>query len=190
MIGFEKEYGEGLYELALEEHDRQRIHAELMEVRDLIREQPDFVRLLSSRAIERGERLRVVDEAFAGRAHPYIVNFMKLLVERERFGAFEECVKWFHACYNEDFGILEAVVTSAVPLPQTEQQALKAKLCTLSGKNVALILRVDPALIGGVRVEMDGRRYDNTILGKLTRLKDELNQAGAAHSVAPKQAEA
>ena len=174
MTGLAKEYGEGLYELAMEEHLRQRIHSELMEVWELVKAQPDFIRLLSSRAIERPERLRVVDETFGGRAHPYIVNFMKLLVEREKFASFEDCVKCFHARYNEDFGILEAVVTSAAPLPEAQREALKAKLCTISQRNVQLILRVDPKLIGGVRVEMDGRRYDNTIQNKLERLKQEL----------------
>ena len=176
MTGLSKEYGEGLYELARDERIRQQIHAELMQVYELVKAQPAFIQLLSSRAIERPERLRVLDETFGGRVHPYIVNFMKLLVEREKFYAFEECVKWFHARYNEDFGIMEAVVTSAVPLPQTEQQALKAKLCTLSKKNVQLILRVDPSLIGGVRVEMDGRRYDNTIQNRLSRLRQELTR--------------
>ena len=41
----------------------------------------------------------------------------------------------------------------------------------MSHKTVSLITRVDPTLIGGIRVEMDGRRYDNTIQNKLGRLK-------------------
>ena len=174
MTGLAKEYGEGLYELALEEDLRQEIHGQLMEILDLLRAQREFVRLLSSRALERPERLRVVDETFGGRAHPYIVSFMKLLVERERFTSFEDCVKCFHERFNEDFGIVEAVATSAAPLPEAQREALRARLCAISGRDVRLLLRVDPNLIGGVRVEMEGRRYDNTIQNKLERLRREL----------------
>ena len=174
MTGLAKEYGNGLYELAREDDLIAQLHDELCEIGELIEAEPDFARLLSSRAIERGERLRVVDEAFAGRAHPYIVNYMKLMVEKERFEAFADSIKWFHQRYNEEFGIVEAEVTTAVPLSQADFDQLSAKLREMSGKNVSLNCHVDPALIGGVRVEMEGRRYDNTIQSKLGRLRQSL----------------
>ena len=174
MTGLGREYGDGLYELAREEKLLSELHEALMTVYDCVKAQPEFTRLLCSRAIERGERIKVVQDTFGGRVHPYILNFMKLLVERERFDAFEASVKWFHERYNEDFGIVEAVVTSAIPLTEERRGALKAKLGEISGKEVALICRVDPTVIGGVRVEMNGRRYDNTIQNRLDRLKQNL----------------
>ena len=176
MTGLSREYGDGLYALARDEDLRDELHDELMEVWDLMEAQPRFLKLLSSRAIERGERLKVVDQTFAGRIHPYLVNFIKLMVEKERFDAFGESVKWFHHCYNEDLGIVEAEATSAKPLDQAEYDALKQKLQKLSGKRVSLLCHVDPSVIGGVRVEMDGRRYDNTIQNKLDRLKQSLTK--------------
>ena len=174
MTGLAKEYGEGLYELARDEHLLESMHGELMDIAELLREQPDFIRLLCSRAIERNQRLQVVDETFQGRAHPYIVNFMKLLVEKERFECFEDAIKWFHQRYNEDCGIVEAYVTSAVALTENDREALRQKLEQLAKRKVHMITRVDPSLIGGVRVEMDGRRYDNTIQNKLGRLKQSM----------------
>ena len=101
---------------------------------------------------------------------------MKLLVQKEHFDAFLLCCEWFHQRFNEDYGIVEARVTSAVPLSEEENSALRAKLAKISGKQVALIATVDPSLIGGVRVEMDGKRYDNTIQDRLGRLKRSLAQ--------------
>ena len=57
-----------------------------------------------------------------------------------------------------------------------DQAALRQKLEAMSNKRVSLITRVDAALIGGIRVEMDGKRYDNTIQNKLSRLKQSLVQ--------------
>ena len=174
MTGLAKEYGEALYELARDENLRPQVHEELTAISSIIDAEPAFSRLLCSRAVERENRLKVVDETFAGRAHPYIVSFMKLLVEKERFDSFDTCVKWFHQRYNEDFGIVEARVTTAVALSHSEREALKAKLESISGKTVSLITHVDKQLLGGVRVEMEGKRYDNTIQNKLGRLKAEM----------------
>lgn len=174
MTGLATEYGEGLYELAREERLLDELHGELTEVSALLNEQPEFTRLLCSRAIERATRLKVVDETFGGQAHPFIVNFMKLLVEKERFHCFDDCVKWFHQRYNDELRIVEASVTSAVPLSDNDIEALRQKLAGISGRRVHLIASVDPSVIGGIRVEMDGKRYDNTIQNRLERMKYSL----------------
>ena len=174
MTNLAREYGEGLYELARDEGLRPMIYEQLEDIRALLRQEPDFVRLLTSRAVERSSRLKVVDDTFSGHVHPYVTNFMKLLVQKEHFEAFLLCCEWFHQRYNEDYGIVEANVTSAVALNDAERAALRVKLSKLSGKQVSLIENVDPAVIGGVRVEMDGRRYDNTIQDRLGRLRVSL----------------
>lgn len=176
MTGLAKEYGEALFELARDEHLLEELHSEVTEVGALLRAEPQFVHLLCSRAIERETRIQVVDDTFGGRAHAYLVNFMKLLVEKERFDCFVDCTDWFHQRYNEEFGIVEAVVTSAVPLTEDDRTALRQKLEQISGRQVSLVARVDPAVIGGVRVEMEGRRYDNTIQNKLGRLRQSLTR--------------
>ena len=143
MTGLAREYGEGLYELARDENLAQLIHEQLMDVRELLRQEPMFV---------------------------------KLLGQKERFECFEDCVKWFHQRYNEELGIVEAFVTSAVALSDNDREALRQRLAQISGKKVHLVCDVDPALIGGVRVEMDGRRYDNTMQDRLGRLKRSLTR--------------
>ena len=174
MTGLGKEYGEALFELAHDEHILEAMDGELSDIAALMKAEPEFVRLLCSRAIERDARVRVVDETFGGRAHAYIVNFMKLLVEKERFHCFQDSLDWFHQRCNDAFGIVEASVTSAVPLTENDREALRQKLESISGRKVNLFAHVDPSVIGGVRVEMEGRRYDNTIQNKLGRLKQTM----------------
>ncbi|MBR1820116.1 MAG: ATP synthase F1 subunit delta [Clostridia bacterium] len=176
MTGLAREYGEGLYELARDEELRPMIHEQLEDISALLKAEPEFIRLLCSRAVERAARLKIVDDTFANHVHPYVTNFMKLLVEKEHFDAFLLCCQWFHQRYNEDYGIVEARVTSAVALNEEERAALRVRLSKISGRQVSLIEAVDPSVIGGVRVEMDGKRYDNTIQDRLGRLKRSLTQ--------------
>ena len=142
-----KEYGEGLYELARDERVLEELHGEVMDLIDLLKSEPQFIKLLSSRAIERDTRIRVVDETFSGRAHMFIVNFMKLLVEKERIDILPDALKWFHQRYNEDMGIVEAHVTSALPLTENDMEALRQKLQQMSRKQVRMLAHVDPALV-------------------------------------------
>lgn len=176
MTGLAREYGEALYELARDEDLRGMIHEQLGDISAILKQERDFVKLLCSRAVERQARLGIVDDTFGNRVHPYVTNFMKLLVQKEHFDAFLLCCEWFHQRYNEDYGIVEARVTSAVALNEGERAALRVRLSKISGRQVSLIEAVDPSLIGGVRVEMDGRRYDNTIQDRLGRLKRSLIQ--------------
>ena len=177
MTSLAREYGEALYELARDENLGLLIFEQMDDISALLKQQPEFIRLLCSRAIGRETRLKIVDDTFGNHVHPYVTNFMKLLVQREHFDAFLLCAQWFHQRYNDDNGIVEARVTSAVALEENELTALRVKLAHISGRQVKLITAVDPSLIGGVRVEMDGRRYDNTIQDRLGRLKRSLTKA-------------
>lgn len=174
MTELAREYGEGLYELAQEENLQTTINEELKALTGIFKAQPDYLRLLDSRAISLEARLDVVDQTFKDKAHPYLVNFIKLLTHRGKIDAFYDCARWFSNRYNEAFGIVEARVVSALALSEDQQLALKAKLSAMSGKQVEVTWTVDASLLGGLRVEMNGQRYDNTIQNRLERLKDSL----------------
>ena len=176
MTSLAREYGEGLYELARDEDLGLLIFEQLDDICAILKAQPRFIRLLCSRAVERSVRLKIIDDTFGNHVHPYVTNFMKLLVQKEHFDAFLLCAQWVHQRYNEDNGIVEAHVTSAVALNEDELSALRVRLAHISGRQVKLITAVDPSLIGGVRVEMGGRRYDNTIQDRLGRLRRSLTQ--------------
>ena len=176
MTELAREYGEGLFELAREENLLDTIHEELNELREAFRAEPRYVKLLESHALSKAERLNILDAGFRGRVHGYVLNFMKLLLERGALGAFPDCAKYFHTRWCEAKGIVEAKVVSASPLTDKQREALCKKLGDISGRRVELIVRVDPAVMGGLRVDMEGRRYDNTIRHRLDLMRRHLTE--------------
>ena len=72
-------YGESLYELAKEENLTQEIGGQLKVLQQSFREEPDFVRLLSSPNLTKAERCQILDESFRDKVHPYLLNFLKIL---------------------------------------------------------------------------------------------------------------
>ena len=157
-------YGSSLYDLAAEENLTEVMMEQTGQVRELFRENPEYVQLLSEPSIPKEERTGLIETAFGTQAERYLVNFLKLLCERNILREFAGCCDEFTRRYNADHNIAEAVVTSAVTLDEAQMKALKDKLEQISGRNVAAQCRqIDPAVLGGIRVELDGKQLDGTV---------------------------
>ncbi|MGH7150189.1 MAG: F0F1 ATP synthase subunit delta, partial [Planctomycetota bacterium] len=74
-------------------------------------------------------------------------------------------------------GIVRGVVEAAVPLADADLRAIERALGGSLGPRVSLALRVDPALVGGLRIEVAGRRLDATVRGRLAALREDLLEA-------------
>lgn len=160
-------YAQALYSLAKEEECSQAILQELAVLRESIAKEPDFVRLLSAPNLPKEQRCAIVDESFRQKVHPYVLNFMKLLTEKGYMRYFADCCKAYRQAYNQDHGILEVTAVTAVALTADQSGRLTQKLSQVTGKVIDLINRVDPACLGGVRLDYDGKRLDDTVSHRL-----------------------
>ena len=118
----------------------------------------------------------MIEAAFGAQAERYLVNFLKLLCERNILMEYAGCCEEFTRRYNADHNIAEAVVTSAVTLSGEQMAALKAKLEKISGKTVSLIQKKDPTVLAGLRVELEGKQLDGTVQGRLSGISRKLNE--------------
>ena len=169
-------YGEALYELALSEGLDEAIRQELTVLEQAFREEPDYSRLLRSPNLSKAERCGILDEAFRGRVQPYLLNFLKILVEKGYVGSFPQCCAAFTRRYNEDHGILPVTAVTAVALTPEQTAALTEKLSRITGKTVALCNRVNPDVLGGVRLDYDGKRLDDTVSHRLESIHSLLKK--------------
>jgi len=176
MTEFGKEYGGALYELCAEEGLSEAVRQEMLALDGAFRESPDYLRLLGNLSLQKEERVAILDETFKGRVHPYMLNFLRLLVERGGIWAFRECVSAFEDCYNRDHQVVEAQVTTARPLSDAQRQGLMEKIRAMTGRQPALTEKVDPALLGGVLLQMDGKRYDNTVKSRLEAIRQAMTE--------------
>lgn len=169
-----KAYGGALYALAQEEQLEELLLAQLHTVCGILSETPEYMRLMDSRTVAKAERLSLLDDAFGGRVHPYLVNFMKILLERGAFNQMLLCQTAYETCYNEQHNIVPATAVSARPLTEDQKERLVKALQKKTGKTVHLTVRVDPALRGGLRVQMGGYRFDNSVASRMEGLRRTL----------------
>ena len=167
-------YAQALYGLAKEEALDTAILQELTALQEAFSQEPAFLQLLGSPNLSKDQRCRIIDESFEGKVHVYVLNFLKLLTQKRRIGCFEDCCKAYRAQYNEDRGIITVLAVTAVALTALQTEKLRSKLEQVTHKKVDLKNKVDPACIGGVRLDYDGKRVDGTLKNRLADLSDLL----------------
>ena len=158
-------------DLAAEEGLETRILGELEEVNALFKANPDYLHLLSIPSIPKKERCGLLDEALRGQVHLYVLNFLKILGEKGTLRELGGCTRAYRIRYNEAHGILEATATSAIALTKEQTAALHQKLEALTGKTIDLQTKVDPAVLGGIRLDIDGTELDGTVQNRLAALR-------------------
>ena len=169
-------YGESLYTLAREENLSEQIGGELAALRDGFRQAPEFIRLLSSPSLTKVERCQILDDSFRGKVHPYVLNFLKILTEKGYMCHFGDCCKAYTAHFDQDNGIVRVTAVTAVALTDSQSARLTEKLSRSTGKQVILHNRVEPGVLGGVRLDYDGQRLDDTVSHHLDAVRELLSK--------------
>ncbi len=169
-------YGQSLYDLAAEENLTEKILGEMETVREIFKDNPDYIVLLSEPSVPKNERLQLVDQAFNGSLEAYHLSFIKILIEKGLLREYSACYKRFRKSYNESHGIADALVTTAVALSDTQLSLLKEKLEKISGKKVLLEQKTDPDILGGVRVDLEGQLFDGSVKGRLSELRRRVDE--------------
>ena len=174
MTGVGSVYGEALYTLAREEGLSETILQELKVLDGCFADQPDFIRLLAAPNLPKAERCAILDDSFRGKVAPYVLNFLKILTEKGYMRHFSDCVKSYRELYNQDNGILPVTAVTAVTMTDRQVNALTMKLQQITGKRIELVAKLDPTVLGGMRLDYDGKRVDDTVSHRLDAVRNML----------------
>lgn len=167
-------YGEILYDLAAEEALTERVLQELDMAAACIDAEPQYLKLLTTPNVPLKERCALLDEAFGAAVHPYVVNFLKVLCQEGLLRDLHTTQRAYRTRYNADNGIVEVRAVSAIALSEHNQRRLCEKLAAMTGKKIALTTRVDPTVLGGLRLDLDDMRLDGTVQHRLEALRKTL----------------
>ena len=164
-------YGGALYDLAKDENLTEKIGDQLNTLDQAFAQEPAFIGLLSSASLTKPERVQVIEDSFRSNFHPYVLNFLKILTEKGYIRHFSGCCKVYRDRYNTDNGILPVTAVTAIPLSDVLRKKLADKLSTVTGQKIELTCKVDPDCLGGVRLDYDGKRLDDTVSHRLDSVR-------------------
>lgn len=174
MADLKQEYARTLFDLSKEENKEDAILADMRFLNTLLEENPGYVKLMSAPNIKKEERKALIDEAFRSKIHPYILNFMKILVENGCFSLIGGCCEEFVKLYNKENNIEVVTIFSSVELSDKQKERLKNKLSLKLKKTIELQEKIDKSLIGGLKLSFDGEMLDGSVKSRLDEIKEIL----------------
>jgi F-type H+-transporting ATPase subunit delta len=138
----------------------------------------EVAQIVHSPAVPLAARTALVAKLLEGRIQPGALRLVDLLVSRGRSASLPEVASEFNRLLLRHQGIVMATVTSAVPLTADETAAVRDRVETMADARVELQTVVDPALIGGLTIQVRDQLLDASIRGRLERLRDQLHAGG------------
>jgi F-type H+-transporting ATPase subunit delta len=164
-------YAKALFDIGTKEGILGQIYDDLRGVQDAVEAGPESGRFFNSPKLQRADKKRILDELFAERVCRPVTGLLHVLVDKRREPVFDNIVDEFAKYRDEHEGRVHARVTTAQPLPEDERGRLAAALAKRTGKSVELHETINPAVIGGIRVNLGDSVMDGTVLRRLQDLR-------------------
>jgi F-type H+-transporting ATPase subunit delta len=179
VSGMAGRYATAAFELALEENTLDRVIADLDRFDALIAESPDLLRLVRSPVFGAEEQqaalVAVLDRAGIGGT---AANFLRLVTGNRRLFAVRDMIRALRVLVARHKGEVTAQVTVAERLAERHLAALKDGLKSITGKDVTLDIKVEPAIIGGLVVKVGSRMVDASLKTKLNSIRHAMKEVG------------
>ncbi len=171
-------YAQALFDLAVETNGLPAVEADLKALGGMLAASADLRTLIRSpkfSAEEKGKGLAAV--AARAELNETTRKFLGLVAANRRTLALAEIIRAFERLAAARRGVVAAQVVTAVPLTAAQRDGVAAALRTALGKDPEIVTRVDPAILGGLKVRVGSRLYDASLKSKLDSLKFALKRA-------------
>ncbi|MDP6850472.1 MAG: ATP synthase F1 subunit delta [Planctomycetota bacterium] len=127
--------------------------------------------------IDDAKRSSILEREVGAKAHSLTQNLLQVLARRRRHSLLSEIPGAFRGFLDAHSGRVCGVVETPLPMDDAALQELEKAFSESTGKQVLLESTQEPSLLGGVRVTLDGVRYDGSVRGRLDTIQGRLAQA-------------
>ena len=171
-----RNYAQALLNAADAESRDEAILGELEElVDDVWNHQPDFARLLISGVSDRDRRSEVIREVFEVPTDPILYRFLQVLGTRDRLVLLPLIAESARAIWNRQHNRIPVTIRTARPLDDGLRSTVQAKVAAMLGGATPIVAEeVDPALIGGLVIQIGDQLYDASVRHRLELVRQSL----------------
>ena len=179
VSGVSGRYATALFELARDEKAIDAVKADLDAFAAMLADSDGLKRLVRSPVFSAGAQSKALAAVLDTAGISGIsANFLKVLTANRRLFAVGDVIRAFNALVAKFKGEATADVTVAETLSDKNLDALKVALKAVTGKDVALNVKVDPSIIGGLVLKLGSRMIDSSLRTKLNSIKHAMKEAG------------
>ncbi|MBN2135546.1 MAG: ATP synthase F1 subunit delta [Acidobacteria bacterium] len=168
-------YAKALYQAAPEEKEFVKIRDSFDYFIKLFGDNKELNAVLLSPAISPLKKKKIItDLSEKAGFHPVFIRLLLLITDKGRLNIVETIYNEFLAFIDKEAGIERAKLFYSDELSPTEQKDIQAELSRITGKDIKMELHQDPALIGGVKIQIGGVIYDGSIRNRLEMMRKQL----------------
>lgn len=152
------------------------IATDLASVLTIISHSQDLYTTLTNPLISAQDKENIIDAVFEKDVDVLIKNFLKLLVEKNRFNLIYDIVNVYNTLLDDINGIVRVEVVSAIDLNDDEKNRIQDKLAEKLSKQISVKYNTNPAIIAGLQVKMGDDIIDMSVLHKLEEFKKTITK--------------
>ncbi|MEI6082754.1 MAG: ATP synthase F1 subunit delta [Verrucomicrobiota bacterium] len=169
-------YARALFEMAQAEGVVSRVEEELFRLRELLKANPELFQFLKDPNIKPEGKRTALGDLFQGRVHPLVLSTLISLSDQDRAGRVLHVIEDFSNIAAAARQTITGEVTVVVTLDDATLGRMATELSRITGKNVKLLQKIDPAILGGAIITVGEQIIDGSLRRKLDQLKDKLAQ--------------
>jgi F-type H+-transporting ATPase subunit delta len=170
-------YATALFELALEENALDAVKADLDRFDALLSGNADLTRLVRSPVFSSEEQVRALSAVLGVvEIRGLAARFLLTATSNRRLFAVRDIITAYRALVSRHRGEVTAQVTLAAPAREHHLAAIKNALSSVTGKDVLVDVKIDPAIIGGLVVKLGSRMVDSSLRTKLNMMKHAMKE--------------
>ena len=174
-----RRYATALADVVTARGEAQEVRGELRDWAEMMQSNEQLLEVFRNPTIPYEQKRKVLNTLITrARVRPTTANFLQVLLQNQRLADLSEVNKRFAQILDERSGMVSAEVTTARPVAQSAQDALRAKLTTMTGQNVRLNFTTDEELIGGIVTRIGSTIYDGSVRNQLQQVRDRLAGKG------------
>ncbi|MDY2922434.1 MAG: ATP synthase F1 subunit delta [Eubacterium sp.] len=172
-----KVYGDALFSLALENDKLDTIWEEVRMTRQILSENPTFVKTICHPEISKQDQIKLLDDAFKGKVSDEVMGFFHVLADKKRLKELDAVLEYFDRSAKEYKKIGVVYVTVPMELTKAQQDKIRERILEVSSyETLEMHVETDASLLGGMVIRIGDEILDNSIRSKMEHMARKINQ--------------
>lgn len=171
-----KRYARALFELAVERGIVEKIRQEIDLFNRSLETNTDFRHFLNSQEVSKSDKKKTIERLFQDRVSNVFFNFILVLLRKNRQSIFTAIVRQFEILFDKYKKKVRASTITAIPMDEATLFDLKTRLSETYKADVEIENKIDPDILGGIIIKVDGQVFDGSVQGQLKRIRFYLTE--------------
>jgi len=174
-LSIAKRYAKSLLELMIDgENKIDEVSRDLDNVKTILQNSSDLYSAMTNPIVSAYDKEQIINAVFEQDTNLTVRNFLKLLVDKNRFNLIYSIIDVFKEMLNKINNIAKVDIVCAIELDENRKNEIQNKLSQKLNKQIEISYNIDNSIIAGLIFKIEDNVLDTSFIHKLEEFKKEL----------------